>query len=121
MTTVYAGNLVYEVDIDLAKMLEGNEEAQKQLEKLGDAASEATPGMNKLSKSAKGVSSALAMPEVNKLSTQLAQLNGQLGASSVSSLEIAAACGMQAQAAAGWLASDSASIEFCQPPRILQF
>jgi len=38
VTAVYAGNLVYGVDIDLAKMLEGTEEAQKQLENVLAAA-----------------------------------------------------------------------------------
>jgi Tail length tape measure protein. len=82
MATVHAGNLVYDVDIDLAKLLEGNEKAQQELENLGKAASKAEPGLDSLSHSAKGVSAALKMPEVNKLSTQLAQLTGKIGASS---------------------------------------
>ncbi|EPJ1407485.1 hypothetical protein ACTEZX_003142 [Yersinia enterocolitica] len=76
------GKLVYEVDIDTAKLLTGSQKAKAELASLGDAASGTAPGFDKLSKGAKGVSSALAMPEVNKLSNQLAQLSGKIGVSS---------------------------------------
>lgn len=82
MPTVHAGNLVYEVDIDLQKMLEGSKEAQQQLSSLADAAAPADGALSELSSTAKHVSSALKMPEVNKLSAQLAQLTGKIGASS---------------------------------------
>lgn len=78
------GKLVYEVDIDVAPLLSGSSKAKAELGSLGDAAQEVAPGFEKLSKGAKGVSSALAMPEVNKLSAKLAQLSGKLGASSES-------------------------------------
>lgn len=78
------GKLVYEVDIDVAPLLSGSNKAKAELGSLGDAAQEVAPGFEKLSKGAKGVSSALAMPEVNKLSAKLAQLSGKLGASSES-------------------------------------
>lgn len=75
------GKLVYEVDIDVAPLLTGSSKAKAELGSLGDAAQEVTPGFEKLSKGAKGVSSALAMPEVNKLSAKLAQLSGKIGVS----------------------------------------
>ncbi|HEI9781150.1 tail protein (tape measure) [Serratia bockelmannii] len=78
------GKLVYEVDIDVAPLLSGSNKAKAELASLGDAANDTAPGFEKLSKGAKGVASALAMPEVNKLSTQLAQLSGKIGASSES-------------------------------------
>lgn len=89
MATIHAGNLVFDVDIDLAKLLEGNDKAQQELENLGKAAQKAEPGLDGLSHSAKGVSAALKMPEVNKLATQLSQLSGKLGLSSESAAEAA--------------------------------
>jgi hypothetical protein len=78
------GKLVYEVDIDVAPLLSGSNKAKAELASLGDAANDTAPGFEKLSKGAKGVASALAMPEVNKLSAKLAQLSGKIGASSES-------------------------------------
>lgn len=75
------GKLVYEVDIDVAPLLSGSNKAKAELGALGDAAQEVAPGFEKLSKGAKGVSSALVMPEVNKLSAKLAQLSGKIGVS----------------------------------------
>lgn len=75
------GKLVYEVDIDVAPLLSGSSKAKAELGSLGDAAQGVAPGFEKLSKGAKGVSSALAMPEVNKLSAKLAQLSGKIGVS----------------------------------------
>lgn len=85
------GKLVYEVDIDTAKLLTGSQKAKAELASLGDAASGTTPGFDKLSKGAKGVSSALAMPEVNKLSNQLAQLSGKIGVSSDAAIDASVA------------------------------
>lgn len=78
------GKLVYEVDIDVAQLLSGSNKAKAELASLGDAANDTAPGFEKLSKGAKGVSSALAMPEVNKLSAKLAQLSGKIGTSTES-------------------------------------
>ncbi|MDA5496956.1 hypothetical protein [Yersinia aleksiciae] len=85
------GKLVYEVDIDTAKLLTGSQKAKAELASLGDAASGTTPGFDKLSNGAKGVSSALAMPEVNKLSNQLAQLSGKIGVSSDAAIDASVA------------------------------
>ncbi|BEO80460.1 hypothetical protein SMTE5_14910 [Serratia marcescens] len=78
------GKLVYEVDIDVAQLLSSSNKAKAELASLGDAANDTAPGFEKLSKGAKGVSSALAMPEVNRLSAKLAQLSGKIGASTES-------------------------------------
>ncbi|MBV4366296.1 hypothetical protein [Erwinia phyllosphaerae] len=76
------GEIYYEVGADIAPLLGESEKAKVALNSLGEAAKETTPDFNKLSKGAKAVSSALAMPEVNKLSARLAQLSGKIGASS---------------------------------------
>lgn len=76
------GKLVYEVDIETAGLIEGSKKAKAEISSLSDEVGKAAPSFDKMTKGAKGVSSALAMPEVNKLSNQLAQLSGKIGASS---------------------------------------
>lgn len=76
------GKLVYEVDIETAGLIEGSKKAKAEISSLGDEVGKTAPSFDKMTKGAKGVSSALAMPEVNKLSNQLAQLSGKIGASS---------------------------------------
>lgn len=84
------GGIYFEVDIETKQMIESSQKAKAELESLAKSAQDTGPGLDKLSKSAKGVASALAMPEVNKLSTQLAQLSGSLGVSSDAATEAAA-------------------------------
>ena len=84
------GGIYYEVDLETKGLIEESRKAKAELESLGNAAGAAAPGMEKLSKGAKQVASALAVPEVNRLSTQLAQLSGKLGVSSDAATEAAA-------------------------------
>ncbi len=85
------GKLVYEVDIETAGLIEGSKKAKAEISSLGDEVGKTAPSFDKMSKSAKSVSTALVMPEVNKLSTQLAQLSGKIGANSESAIEASVA------------------------------
>lgn len=84
------GGIYIEIELETKQMMEASQKAQTELDSLTKSAQGATPGFDKLSKGALGVSTALAMPEVNRLSTQLAQLAGSLGVSSDSATEAAA-------------------------------
>lgn len=85
------GKLVYEVDIETAGLIEGSKKAKAEIASLGDEVGKTAPSFDKMSKSAKSVSTALAMPEVNKLSTQLAQLSGKIGTNSEAAIEASVA------------------------------
>ncbi|VEC02022.1 Uncharacterised protein [Cedecea lapagei] len=85
------GGIYIEVDIETDKMIESSRKAKAEMDALSKSVERSAPGFDRLSKSAKGVSSALAMPEVNRLSNQLAQLSGKIGAASESTIDASVA------------------------------
>ncbi|ENN8395583.1 hypothetical protein ACAX60_004213 [Serratia marcescens] len=83
------GTIYIEVDMETKKLLDANKLVNKSLDDVGKGTEKLTTkidGADKslggLSKSASAVSTALKMPEINRLSTELAQLSGKIGASS---------------------------------------
>lgn len=91
MADQQGGKLVYEVDIETAGLIDGSKKAKAEIASLSDEVGKTAPSFDKMSKSAKSVSTALAMPEVNKLSTQLAQLSGKIGTNSEAAIEASVA------------------------------
>ncbi|MFV9086450.1 hypothetical protein ABQ322_03740 [Proteus mirabilis] len=79
------GYTVY-VDADTAGLLEANREIEKARRKINDLGNEAnttSKSFTQFNKSAIAVSSALKMPEINRLSRQMSELAGQIGAASM--------------------------------------
>lgn len=79
------GYTVY-VDADTASLLEANREMKKTRRKIDDLGNEAnttSKSFTQFNKSAIAVSSALKMPEINRLSRQMSELAGQMGAASM--------------------------------------
>ncbi|OAT22815.1 hypothetical protein [Proteus myxofaciens] len=79
------GYTVY-VDADTASLLEANREMEKTRRKIDDLGNEAnttSKSFTQFNKSAIAVSSALKMPEINRLSRQMSELAGQMGAASM--------------------------------------
>ncbi|MGE6304227.1 hypothetical protein [Serratia liquefaciens] len=82
------GTIYIEVDMETRKLLDANKLVNKSLDDVGKGTEKLTAkidGADKslggLSKSASAVSTALKMPEINRLSIELAQLSGKIGAS----------------------------------------
>ncbi|MBG5951898.1 hypothetical protein [Proteus mirabilis] len=74
------------VDADTAGLLEANREIEKARRKINDLGNEAnttSKSFTQFNKSAIAVSSALKMPEINRLSRQMSELAGQIGAASM--------------------------------------
>jgi len=85
------GGIYIEIELETKQMMEASQKAQAELDSLTNSAKGVAPGFDKLSQGAKGVSSALAMPQVNKLSNQLAQLSGKIGSTSESAIDASVA------------------------------
>lgn len=92
------GGVYYEVSMETRRLIDAQREVDRSLNEIAKSADKTDKSidglensMGGLSKAAGAVSTALKMPEVNRLSTQLAQLSGKIGASTESAIEGAAA------------------------------
>lgn len=77
-----AGGIHYDVSMDIKELLVGEKQVNKVMDNVEKSTTKATYSLNKLDKTAAQVGVALKMPEVNKLSRELSQLSGKIGANS---------------------------------------
>ncbi|MEX9845563.1 hypothetical protein AB7W67_07125 [Providencia rettgeri] len=77
-----AGGIHYDVSMDIKELLVGEKQVNKVMDNVEKSTTKATDSLNKLDKTAAQVGVALKMPEVNKLSKELSQLSGKIGANS---------------------------------------
>lgn len=77
-----AGGIHYDVSMDIKELLVGEKQVNKVMDNVEKSTTKATDSLNKLDKTAAQVGVALKMPEVNKLSRELSQLSGKIGANS---------------------------------------
>ncbi|WP_265497316.1 hypothetical protein [Providencia rustigianii] len=77
-----AGGIHYDVSMDIKELLVGEKQVNKVMDNVEKSTNKATDSLNKLDKTAAQVGVALKMPEVNKLSRELSQLSGKIGANS---------------------------------------
>lgn len=80
--TQNVGEIEYVIKADTKDLLRAQREAEQSLESISTSANKADKTIGGLTATASQVSSALRMPEVNKLSNKLAQLSGNIGAAS---------------------------------------
>ncbi|WP_036412501.1 hypothetical protein, partial [Morganella morganii] len=76
------GEIVYQVSMDVKGLLTGEQQVNKAMSGLERSSGKATEAMSKLDTTAAQVSAALKMPTIDKLSRDLAQLSGKMGANS---------------------------------------
>ncbi|MEQ5135734.1 hypothetical protein [Providencia alcalifaciens] len=76
------GGIHYDVSMDVKELLVGEKQVNKVMDNVEKSTAKATDSLNKLDKTAAQVGVALKMPEVNKLSRELSQLSGKIGANS---------------------------------------
>ncbi|MFH2379787.1 hypothetical protein [Morganella morganii] len=76
------GEIVYQVSMDVKGLLTGEQQVNKAMSGLERSSGKATEAMSKLDTTAAQVSTALKMPTIDKLSRDLAQLSGKMGANS---------------------------------------
>ncbi|OAT34858.1 hypothetical protein [Proteus myxofaciens] len=82
MSEQNVGGIVYQVSMDIKPLLQGEKDVSKALSELEGATEKTTDSFNKLDKTASSVGTSLKMPEVNKLSRQMSELTGSIGAQS---------------------------------------
>lgn len=78
----YVGGVHYDVDMNIEGLVGGGRLVQKELDKLEKNIDGTSKAIVKLDKTALAVSNSLKMPEINRLSRDMAQLSGKIGASS---------------------------------------
>ncbi|NDJ59459.1 hypothetical protein GWD52_21230 [Enterobacteriaceae bacterium 4M9] len=76
------GGIYYEIKAETGALLKADKEVVKFTEKVESSFNKADGAVIEFTETAKRTSAALKMPEVNKLSGQLAQLTGKIGATS---------------------------------------
>ncbi|HGY1116620.1 TPA: hypothetical protein ACNUX9_003487 [Providencia rettgeri] len=77
-----AGGIHYDVSMDIKELLVGEKQVNKVMDNVEKSTDKATNSLNKLDKVASQVGVAMKMPEINKLSRDMAQLSGKIGANS---------------------------------------
>ncbi|MEQ5111166.1 hypothetical protein [Providencia vermicola] len=77
-----AGGIHYDVSMDIKELLVGEKQVNKVMDNVEKSTDKATTSLNKLDKVASQVGVAMKMPEINKLSRDMAQLSGKIGANS---------------------------------------
>ncbi|MTC60409.1 hypothetical protein GKR50_10305 [Providencia rustigianii] len=77
-----AGGIHYDVSMDIKELLVGEKQVNKVMDNVEKSTDKATTSLNKLDKVAAQVGVAMKMPEINKLSRDMAQLSGKIGANS---------------------------------------
>lgn len=78
----YVGGVHYDVDMNIEGLVGAGKAVEKELTKLEKGFDGTRVAIDKLDKTAIAVSSALKMPEINRLSRQMSELTGQIGAAS---------------------------------------
>lgn len=77
-----AGGIHYDVSMDIKELLVGERQVNKVMDNVEKSTDKATNSLNRLDKTASQVATAMKMPEINKLSRDMAQLSGKIGANS---------------------------------------
>jgi len=77
-----AGGIHYDVSMDIKELLVGEKQVNRVMDNVEKSTDKATTSLNKLDKVASQVGVAMKMPEINKLSRDMAQLSGKIGANS---------------------------------------
>ncbi|WP_272683426.1 hypothetical protein [Providencia sp. PROV141] len=77
-----AGGIHYDVSMDIKELLVGEKQVNKVMDNVEKSTDKATDSLNRLDKTASQVAAAMKMPEINKLSRDMAQLSGKIGANS---------------------------------------
>ncbi|MEY0410409.1 hypothetical protein AB7V85_08755 [Providencia rettgeri] len=77
-----AGGIHYDVSMDIKELLVGEKQVNKVMDNVEKSTDKATDSLNRLDKTASQVATAMKMPEINKLSRDMAQLSGKIGANS---------------------------------------
>ncbi|MCX9108488.1 hypothetical protein OKT22_05520 [Providencia rettgeri] len=77
------GGIHYDVDMNIEGLVGGGKAVEKELTKLEKGFDGASKGIARLDKAALAVSNSLKMPELNRLSRDMAQLSGKMGANSI--------------------------------------
>lgn len=77
-----AGGIHYDVSMDIKELLVGEKQVNKVMDNVEKSTDKATNSLNRLEKTASQVATAMKMPEINKLSRDMAQLSGKIGANS---------------------------------------
>ncbi|WER21479.1 hypothetical protein P2E05_15555 [Providencia stuartii] len=77
-----AGGIHYDVSMDIKELLVGEKQVNKVMDSVEKSTDKATDSLNRLDKTASQVATAMKMPEINKLSRDMAQLSGKIGANS---------------------------------------
>nr|ELR5215273.1 hypothetical protein [Providencia rettgeri] len=77
------GGIHYDVDMNIEGLVGGGKAVEKELTKLEKGFDGASKGIARLDKAAMAVSNSLKMPELNRLSRDMAQLSGKMGANSI--------------------------------------
>ncbi|UNH40007.1 hypothetical protein MNY66_06360 [Moellerella wisconsensis] len=77
-----AGGIHYDVSMEIKELLVGEKQVNKVMDNVEKSTDKATSSLNKLDKVAAQVGTAMKMPEINKLSRDMAQLSGKIGANS---------------------------------------
>ncbi|MEY0983185.1 hypothetical protein AB7206_21710 [Providencia alcalifaciens] len=77
-----AGGIHYDVSMDIKELLVGEKQVNKVMDNVEKSTDKATTSLNRLDKVASQVGVAMKMPEINKLSRDMAQLSGKIGANS---------------------------------------
>ncbi|EPO2453966.1 hypothetical protein ACT7LO_004352 [Providencia rettgeri] len=77
-----AGGIHYDVSMDIKELLVGEKQVNKVMDSVEKSTDKATNSLNRLDKTASQVATAMKMPEINKLSRDMAQLSGKIGANS---------------------------------------
>ncbi|MEX6283112.1 hypothetical protein AB6F89_15275 [Providencia hangzhouensis] len=78
-----AGGIHYDVSMDIKELLVGEKQVNKVMDNVEKSTDKATDSLNRLDKTASQVATAMKMPELNKLSRDMAQLSGKIGANSL--------------------------------------
>ncbi|UNH31702.1 hypothetical protein [Moellerella wisconsensis] len=76
------GGIHYDVSMEIKELLVGEKQVNKVMDSVEKSTDKATSSLNKLDKVAAQVGTAMKMPEINKLSRDMAQLSGKIGANS---------------------------------------
>lgn len=76
------GGIHYDVSMDIKELLVGEKQVNKVMDNVEKSTDKATDSLNRLDKTASQVATAMKMPEINKLSRDMAQLSGKIGANS---------------------------------------
>ncbi|WP_272687792.1 hypothetical protein [Providencia sp. PROV079] len=78
-----AGGIHYDVSMEIKELLVGEKQVNKVMDNVEKSTGKATDSLNRLDKTASQVATAMKMPELNKLSRDMAQLSGKIGANSL--------------------------------------